>query len=259
MPLRITESQLEPESARAEREEAPNTEHAAVASLIDRAGRALQSGNTAEYLALVDETDQIASEHLRYLGRKLLLEQVLVLTRHVNDRQATAFFLALAHAAITVLEKNPAEPVVLNYAGIAFYELWGLEGARALFTASQRLDPNLTHVDRNLKAIKERGRSTGPRNAGLHPAMRALTARATRVARRAKPAEGMRMSLCMIVRDEEEMLPRCLEAVASAVDEIIIVDTGVDRPHDRHRQVIRCARDRARMDRFLQRGQERRH
>ena len=34
----------------------------------------------------------------------------------------------------------------------------------------------------------------------------------------------------MIVRDEEEMLPRCLAAVAPAVDEIVIVDTGsVDR------------------------------
>jgi glycosyltransferase involved in cell wall biosynthesis len=30
----------------------------------------------------------------------------------------------------------------------------------------------------------------------------------------------------MIVRDEEEMLPRCLAAVAPAVDEIIVVDTG---------------------------------
>ncbi len=30
----------------------------------------------------------------------------------------------------------------------------------------------------------------------------------------------------MIVRDEEEMLPRCLAAVAEAVDEIVIVDTG---------------------------------
>ena len=30
----------------------------------------------------------------------------------------------------------------------------------------------------------------------------------------------------MIVRDEEEMLPRCLAAVRDAVDEIIVVDTG---------------------------------
>lgn len=34
------------------------------------------------------------------------------------------------------------------------------------------------------------------------------------------------ISLCMIVRDEEETLGRCLESVKDAVDEIIIVDTG---------------------------------
>lgn len=35
-----------------------------------------------------------------------------------------------------------------------------------------------------------------------------------------------RFSLCMIVRDEEAVLGRCLESVAAAVEEIIIVDTG---------------------------------
>ena len=34
------------------------------------------------------------------------------------------------------------------------------------------------------------------------------------------------LSLCMIVRDEEAFLPRCLESVKNAVDEMIIVDTG---------------------------------
>ena len=39
-----------------------------------------------------------------------------------------------------------------------------------------------------------------------------------------------RLSLCMIVRDEEECLGRCLESVQELVDEIIVVDTGsVDR------------------------------
>lgn len=38
------------------------------------------------------------------------------------------------------------------------------------------------------------------------------------------------ISLCMIVRDEEEVLPRCLDSIKDLVDEIIIVDTGsVDR------------------------------
>ncbi len=35
-----------------------------------------------------------------------------------------------------------------------------------------------------------------------------------------------RISLCMIVRDEEQNLSRCLESVAGAVDEIVVVDTG---------------------------------
>ena len=36
----------------------------------------------------------------------------------------------------------------------------------------------------------------------------------------------MKVSLCMIVRDEEEMLPGCLDSVKDVVDEIVIVDTG---------------------------------
>lgn len=35
-----------------------------------------------------------------------------------------------------------------------------------------------------------------------------------------------KVSLCMIVRDEEESLGRCLSTVYNLVDEIIIVDTG---------------------------------
>ncbi len=36
----------------------------------------------------------------------------------------------------------------------------------------------------------------------------------------------MTVSLCMIVKDEEEVLPRCLGGAAEMVDEIVIVDTG---------------------------------
>ncbi len=37
---------------------------------------------------------------------------------------------------------------------------------------------------------------------------------------------GPKLSLCMIVKDEEKFLPGCLESVKNIVDEIIIVDTG---------------------------------
>ena len=34
------------------------------------------------------------------------------------------------------------------------------------------------------------------------------------------------LTLCLIARDEEKMLPGCLASVRSAVDEIVLVDTG---------------------------------
>lgn len=34
------------------------------------------------------------------------------------------------------------------------------------------------------------------------------------------------ISLCMIVKNEERNLPRCLDSVQDLVDEIVIVDTG---------------------------------
>ena len=37
---------------------------------------------------------------------------------------------------------------------------------------------------------------------------------------------AVKISLCMIVKDEESMLPRCLKSVQGFVDEIIVVDTG---------------------------------
>ena len=46
--------------------------------------------------------------------------------------------------------------------------------------------------------------------------------------RGAKMSEQLKpkLSLCMIVKDEEQLLPSCLESVKSFIDEIIIVDTG---------------------------------
>ena len=35
------------------------------------------------------------------------------------------------------------------------------------------------------------------------------------------------ITLSMIVRDEEEQLPQCLDPIKDVLDEIIIVDTGV--------------------------------
>src|SRR6185436_6171499 len=96
------------------------------------------------------------------------------------------------------------------------------------FEAAKRLDPQLPHVDNNLREIARRRRQgIAPRlPAAVMAALRGVEADAKRLAIKAKPVEGLTLSLCMIVRDEEAMLPRCLGAVADHVDEIIIVDTG---------------------------------
>lgn len=48
----------------------------------------------------------------------------------------------------------------------------------------------------------------------------------------------MRLTLCVIARDEEQNLPRCLASVSGVVDEIVVVDTG---SRDRTREVARAA------------------
>jgi glycosyltransferase involved in cell wall biosynthesis len=55
------------------------------------------------------------------------------------------------------------------------------------------------------------------------------TNRKTR-SRKTDPMAGSRrlptISACMMVRDEEELLPQCLESIQDVADEIIVVDTG---------------------------------
>ncbi|MCG3087978.1 glycosyltransferase [Sporosarcina cyprini] len=52
------------------------------------------------------------------------------------------------------------------------------------------------------------------------------------------------ISLCMIVRDEEAVLGRCLQSVYDLVDEIIIVDTGsVDRTKQIAKEFTECLFD----------------
>ncbi|WP_129111131.1 glycosyltransferase [Bacillus toyonensis] len=47
--------------------------------------------------------------------------------------------------------------------------------------------------------------------------------------------QGITISLCMIVRDEEKTISRCLDAVEEIVDEIVVVDTG---SFDRTKEIV---------------------
>jgi tetratricopeptide (TPR) repeat protein len=189
----------------------------------------LLAGDLKGYRALFSQVADIDDPHRRYQARRTLLEQGLAAAARTPSVDVPQLFLSVARSAVELLDLEPREPVLLNYAGVALYELGSLDAAEALFRACRRLDDTVAHVEGNLQEIARRRRGRGvlpvlpaPVRAALTP----LAARAKACADRAKPVEGLRMSLCMIVKDEEAMLPRCLEAVRPAVDEIIVVDTG---------------------------------
>jgi tetratricopeptide (TPR) repeat protein len=178
------------------------------------------------YRALFDRAAEHDDSHARYHARALLIEEGLAAAAKTASRtQATQLFVAVADAALTALEEEPREPILLNYAGVALYELWSLDAAHDLFKAAHRLDPALPHLKRNLGELGRRRRGHRP-NRPLHIAVPRLAARARKLAPKAQPAKNLTLGLCMIVKDEQEMLGKCLDAVAPAVDEIVVVDTG---------------------------------
>jgi tetratricopeptide (TPR) repeat protein len=208
---------------------APATDLALAASdLPARAQLLLGRDDLEGYGELFAQLPSIEDPQRRYWAAAALVEQGLAAGAGRSPRRVAELFASVAAGAVEVLEAEPCEPRLLNYAGVLFYELWGLEAAHALFKAAKRLDPHLEQIEGNLAALaKRRVQARGARmRAPLHPTLPALEGRARELAAHARPAEGLRLSLCMIVRDEQEMLPRCLEAVAGAVDEIVIVDTG---------------------------------
>src|SRR5947199_232275 len=73
-------------------------------------------------------------------------------------QQVASVFVAVATEGLTILDEQPSEPLLLNLTGIALYELGALAGAKALFQAAHRLDPDLAHVKRNLGEIARRRR-----------------------------------------------------------------------------------------------------
>ena len=154
------------------------------------------------------------------------------ITRPPHPRVLGRLLAGVAGGLLDALDVRPAEPQLLNLCALALYELGAPRAAHALLTAASRLDPTLPHLDDNLAAC------AAPRRAvALPPDLRTARARAERrattLAALAVPATEQTMSLCMIVKDEEEMLPRCLEAVAGVVDELVVVDTGsTDRTVD---------------------------
>jgi tetratricopeptide (TPR) repeat protein len=201
-----------------------------VRALFARGGAALAATDTPAWRAVFADAAEIEDQHACHYARRALAQAALA-ARGSAPGTLGPRYVAVADALLGVLEEEPREPVLLNLTGIAFYELGAIGAAEPLFAAALRLDPQLPHVAANLdECRRRRRRGLATPSRALAPAvqaeLRTLSVRAKRAALAARPATGLTLSLCMIVRDEEAMLGRCLAAVASAVDEIVIVDTG---------------------------------
>jgi tetratricopeptide (TPR) repeat protein len=193
-----------------------------------RAQQLLDAGDLDGYRALFERVEAIDSPHRRYWASVSLIERGLAAGASTPASRRPELLTTIAAGALEALEREPSEPRLLNCAGVVLCELWSLDAAQAMLDAAKRLDSRLDGIDRNLQTLSARRQQTRrPRRGGVRcEAPPALSRRALDVAALARPGEGLRLSLCMIVRNEQEMLPRCLAAVAGAVDEIVVVDTG---------------------------------
>jgi tetratricopeptide (TPR) repeat protein len=208
--------------------ESPDSSPRTADRIDARAHACLVAGDFKGYRELFAVAAEVEGPHRRYRARRTLIEQGLAAAASTPSKDVPQLFLAVARHAVELLEAEPREPVLLNYLGVALYELGSLDAAETLFRACRRLDDTVAHVEGNLQEIAARRRAGAVPNlpAPVRAALKPLAARAKECAKRARPVKGLTLSLCMIVKDEEEMLPRCLAAVKPAVDEMIVVDTG---------------------------------
>ncbi|HVW19532.1 MAG TPA: glycosyltransferase, partial [Solirubrobacteraceae bacterium] len=195
----------------------------------ERASAALNGGDWSAVSALWAEANALEDHHERYLALRELAEAGFAAPRGSAGALARRF-LATGRGLLAALVVEPREPVLLNYAGIALYEIGELTGAAALFAAAERLAPGETAAASNRREIDRRRSACISVDRNVPAAVRAelgdLRRRATDIAAAARPATGMRLSLCMIVRDEEAHLGQCLASVQGVVDEMVVVDTG---------------------------------
>lgn len=192
--------------------------------LTKEARRLISRGKVARYRELFERVATIADRNERYEARWTLLRAMIDDGDRAPPTAYQGLLAAGADEIIKVLEDDPREPSLLNDLGVAMALLGAFGAAQALFEATLRLDPHGPSAAGNLADVV--GKRRLPQRVAAPAVVGGLVPRALRVAELAQPAVGKTVSLCMIVKDEEEMLPRCLAAAAPAVDEIVIVDTG---------------------------------
>ncbi|MDX6629050.1 MAG: hypothetical protein QOH00_1296 [Gaiellales bacterium] len=100
------------------------------ADRIDAVAKAcLVAGDLKGYRELFATAAAVEDPHRRYQARRTLVEQGLGAAATTPSTDVAQLFLTVARCAVELLEDEPREPVLLNYAGVALYELGSLDAA----------------------------------------------------------------------------------------------------------------------------------
>src|SRR3954470_2127317 len=105
------------------------------------AAAALGREDLAAYRVLFADAATQDDVHARYATRRAILEAGLEGPERETPTATAQRFATVAGVVLDALEAEPREPVFLNYAGVAMYELGAYGAAEALFRAAQRLSP----------------------------------------------------------------------------------------------------------------------
>lgn len=129
-----------------------------------------------------------------------------------------------------ISEEQAAAPAYLsqlqNMHGAALRELQKDSEARSCFELAIEADPGnhlpYLNLSRLLAASNQQEQANEITTRGIKACNQVADLRLLQKSQASRP----RISACMIVRDEEELLPDCLASIRDWIDEIIIVDTG---------------------------------
>ena len=108
---------------------------------LDRARTALAVGDLAAYRALAAETADITDPHRRYVARRTLIDLGLAGRAPTRRRHARASCSPPRDRPRRCSTADPAEPVLLNLAGVALFQLGALARRRGALRGRRRARP----------------------------------------------------------------------------------------------------------------------
>jgi tetratricopeptide (TPR) repeat protein len=186
----------------------------------------LRDAGNAGDLALVLELARIADEasdrQRAYAAQRLAAALLLAIGDAQPARDGAAWRTSYEHVVVLlvpVLERTPHEPELVLQLATALRELGAADLANLARSVVAELEPE--HPELLREPVRRR-----PRAAGGSTVLDTFRDRIEVVLEAAARLEPRTISLCMIVRDEEEMLGDCLRSVAPHVDQLVVVDTG---------------------------------